>query len=36
MVGDILASGGRSAQFSTGGSKANEPVELKNVAPEAE
>src|ERR1035437_10110535 len=33
MVGDILGSGGRSAQFSTGGSKANEPVELKKAEP---
>ena len=36
MTGDTLARGGKSAQFSTGGSKVNEPVELKNVAPEAE
>ena len=34
--GDQLARGGKSAQFSTGGSKADEPIELKNVAPEVE
>lgn len=34
--GDQLAAGARSAQFSAGGSSVNEPVELKNVAPEEE
>jgi co-chaperonin GroES (HSP10) len=34
--GDVLARGGRSAQFSTGGSAVDEAVELKNVAPEEE
>jgi co-chaperonin GroES (HSP10) len=34
--GDVLARGGRSAQFSGGGSKVNDPVELHNVAEEEE
>ena len=34
--GDKLASGQRTAQFSTGGSAVDEPVELLNVAPEEE
>jgi len=34
--GDQLASGARSAQFSAGSSSVNDPVELKNVAPEKE
>jgi hypothetical protein len=33
---DALASGQRTAQFSTGGSAVNDAIELKNVAPEAE
>jgi hypothetical protein len=32
--GDALARGARSAQFSAGGSKTDDSVELKNVAPE--
>ena len=36
MTGDTLARGGKTAQFSTGGSAVNDPVILHNVAPEAE
>jgi co-chaperonin GroES (HSP10) len=32
--GDVLARGGRSAQFSAGGSSVEDPIELRNVAPE--
>jgi co-chaperonin GroES (HSP10) len=32
--GDSLARGARSAQFSAGGSTVNDPIELRNVAPE--
>lgn len=36
MRRDTLAAGGRKAQFSAGSASANDPVELKNVAPEGE
>lgn len=36
MRRDTLAAGARKAQFSAGSASANEPVELKNVAPEDE
>ena len=32
--GDLLARGGKSAQFAAGGSEVNDVIELKNVAPE--
>jgi co-chaperonin GroES (HSP10) len=32
--GDVLARGGKSAQFSTGGANVDDAVELRNVAPE--